>query len=95
MTKTKNTITNLRWDGDTLMANEFGEWFELCDVVWSEDDQLKEENKRIIAAAPLLLDALENMTIAVGMGWDMDGVTQASRAAAIAARGDVTQEGGE
>jgi len=46
-----------------------------------------EANARLIAAAPDLLDALENLTIAVGMGWDLEGVCEVARAAIAKATG--------
>lgn len=39
-----------------------------------EDDY--EANARLIAAAPELLDSLENIIIALGMGWDLDGICE-------------------
>ena len=45
-------------------------------------ERLAEARKRQIAdAAPELLDALENLLIAVGMGWDLEGVVTAARTA--------------
>jgi len=38
-------------------------------------------NARLIAAAPDLLDALENLIIGIGMGWDLDGLIEAGNAA--------------
>lgn len=44
-------------------------------------------NARLIAAAPDLLNALENLTIAIGMGWDLDGVVDQAAAAIAKATG--------
>jgi hypothetical protein len=49
--------------------------------------QKRKANARLIAAAPELLDALENLVIAIGMGWDLDGVIAVSEAAITKARG--------
>ena len=46
-----------------------------------------EANARLIAAAPELLDALENLTIGIAMGWDLDGILQNARAAIAKAEG--------
>lgn len=45
-------------------------------------------NAHLIAAAPDLLDALENLVIGIGMGWDLDGIIEASNAAIAKARGE-------
>lgn len=47
-----------------------------------------EDNARLIAAAPELLDRLENLVIGIGMGWDLDGLIDASRAAIAKAKGE-------
>lgn len=52
------------------------------------DSHPTQANARLIAAAPDLLEALENLTIAIGMGWDLDGVLEVSRAAIAKAKGD-------
>lgn len=39
-------------------------------------------------AYPELLEALENLLIAIGMGWDLDGVVDVSRAAIAKAKGE-------
>lgn len=44
-------------------------------------------NAHLMAAAPDLLDALENLGIAVGMGWDTDGVMEKAIAAIAKATG--------
>ena len=54
--------------------------------LWGDEDE-KNANAHLIAAAPDLLDALENLTIAVAMGWDLDGVLDVSRAAIARATG--------
>ena len=45
-------------------------------------------NARIIAAAPCMLDALENLTIGIAMGWDLDGILENARAIIAKATGD-------
>ena len=44
-----------------------------------------EANARLIAAAPDLLHALENLMIAVGMGWDLEGVILQAQTALVKA----------
>lgn len=41
----------------------------------------KEADIALICAAPDLLDALENLVIAIGMGWDLEGVIGVSKSA--------------
>src|SRR4051794_40977194 len=45
----------------------------------SEEDSLA--NFKLGKAAPKLLDALENLVIGIGMGWDVDGMVEVARAA--------------
>lgn len=45
-------------------------------------------NARLIAAAPELLEALDNLIIAIGMGWDLGGVIQKANDAIAKATGD-------
>jgi hypothetical protein len=54
---TNSLCKNFHWIGDTLMAEEFGEAVELCNVEWSSLDEFEAEHKRLIAAAPDLLEA--------------------------------------
>lgn len=49
-------------------------------------------NARLIAAAPDLLGALENLAIAVSMGWDTDGVMEVARDAIAKAKGETRDE---
>lgn len=44
-------------------------------------------NARLVAAAPDLLEALENVLIALSMGWDLDGVVEKSMDAIAKAKG--------
>lgn len=44
-------------------------------------------NARVIAAAPELLEALDNLVIGIGMGWDLEGMIDVARAAIAKARG--------
>lgn len=69
-------------DGDIVPAND-----ESDPIVTLYLDT-SDANARLIAAAPDLLDALENLTIAIGMGWDLDGVVEVSRAAIARAKGE-------
>ena len=46
-------------------------------------------NARLIAAAPKLLAALENIVIGIGMGWDLEGMVGAANAAIAAATDDL------
>ena len=48
----------------------------------------QEANARLIAAAPDMLDALENLTIGIAMGWDLDGILENARAAIAKATGE-------
>lgn len=41
----------------------------------------------LIAAAPELLDALENLCIGIGMGWELDGMIEVAQAAINKAEG--------
>ena len=59
MTQKHIICTDFHWIGETLMAKEFGESIELCNVDWSGLDEYEVEHKRLIAAAPELLRALE------------------------------------
>lgn len=45
-----------------------------------------EANARLIAAALELLEALDNLAIAIGMGWDLHGVLNVARTAIAKAR---------
>ena len=63
---TNSVCTDFHWIGETLMAKEFGEVVELCNVDWSGLDEFEAEHKSLIASAPELkeqrdelLDALE------------------------------------
>ena len=38
-------------------------------------------NANLIASAPELLDALENLVIGIGMGWDLEGMTAVAQSA--------------
>ena len=42
-------------------------------------------DKQVRDAAPALFDALENLVIGIGMGWDLDGLVDTARAALAAA----------
>ena len=58
---TQTQCTDFHWIGETLMAKEFGEVFELCQVDWSGLDEYEAEHKRLIAAAPdMCADHKEN-----------------------------------
>jgi hypothetical protein len=65
---TNSLCKNFHWIGDTLMAEEFGEAVELCNVEWSSLDEFEAEHKRLIAAAPELLEALERMVADMPFG---------------------------
>ena len=55
-----DTVTKeWHWIGNTLMASEFGEAVELCNVDWSDLDEFEAEHKSLISAAPDLYDALQ------------------------------------
>jgi len=41
----------------------------------------------MVVAAPALLDALENLVIGIGMGWDLDGMIEQAQAAIAKAEG--------
>jgi len=65
---TNSVCTDFHWIGETLMAKEFGEVVELCNVDWSGLDEFEAEHKSLIASAPELkeqrdelLEALEAM----------------------------------
>lgn len=45
-------------------------------------------NAHLIAAAPELYEAAENLVIAIGMGWELDGVVDVMNAALAKARGE-------
>lgn len=61
MTQKHTPCIDFHWIGETLMAKEFGEVIELCNVDWSGLDEYEAEHKHLIAAAPDLLEALENL----------------------------------
>lgn len=65
--------------------------WQIGDVCASEPtvkpSALQEANAKIFAAAPELADALENLIIAIGMGWDLEGVVQVAQEAIAKARG--------
>jgi hypothetical protein len=48
---------------------------------------VKAADAYLIAAAPDMAEALENLIIAIGMGWDLDGVIEVAQAALAKARG--------
>lgn len=48
----------------------------------------QQANARLMAAAPQLLGALENLFIHVGMGWELDDVLKDAEAALKAARAE-------
>jgi hypothetical protein len=50
----------------------------------------QEANARLIAAAPDMLDALENLTIGIDMGWELDGILENARVAIAKATGETT-----
>lgn len=66
---------------------EFIEYIERSRWMNEIADPEQEANARLIAAAPELLDRLENLIIAIDMGWDLDGVIDAARAAVARAKG--------
>jgi len=45
-------------------------------------------NASLIAAAPELLDRLENLVIAIGMGWDLEAMVGCAKSAIAKARGE-------
>lgn len=45
----KANTDGFHWIGETLMAKEFGEVIELCNVDWSGLDEFESEHKRRIA----------------------------------------------
>jgi hypothetical protein len=45
-------------------------------------------NANLIAAAPELYEAAENLIIAIGMGWDLDGVVDVAKSAIAKTRGE-------
>ena len=51
-------------------------------------DNRQEANARLIAAAPDLYEALENVIIAVGMNWDLEGEIDITQTALAKARGE-------
>ena len=61
--------------GAEMEPDPRGEWVRYSDyaALSAERDALKAE----LAEA---VDALENITIAIGMGWDLDGVVDVARA---------------
>lgn len=77
-------------DGDDRIIAGIGKSCGARSSVYSPIPAHKPEgiaNGHLIAAAPELLDALENLTIAIGMGWDLDGVVGAARAVIAKAEG--------
>ena len=64
--------------GDRLSMNNLLPWLKqnrrLRNEAAEEIERLRAENER-------LRGALDNLTIAVGMGWDLDGVLENARAA--------------
>ena len=65
---TKLPTNDFHWIGETLMAKEFGEVIELCNVDWSGVDEFEAEHKSLIAAAPDLYEALVRMVNMVDFG---------------------------
>ena len=49
---------------------------------------MAQDDARAVANLPKLLDATENLIIAIGMGWDRDGVIQAACEAVAKVRGE-------
>ena len=93
-------MTECKWTpGPWTWENESGEWPDDAligrdgDAVlwWDFDIGFSfghPNNTHLIAAAPDLYDTMENLIIAIGMGWDLDGVIDADRAALAKARGE-------
>lgn len=78
------------WEARTFMVvGPGGRKICHCGLGYAPPSQshISEANARLIAAAPVLHDAMENLLIAIGMGWDLDGVVEQARAALAAAEG--------
>ena len=64
-----------------FFANNAG-GFSVCDC------PSPEALAKLLAAAPNLYDALENIVIGIGMGWDLEGLVDVANAALRDARGE-------
>lgn len=72
--------------------DQFGGVTEIAEV-WGtvadkEETSESRANARLIAAAPDLYHALDNLLIAIGIGWDLDGVIDVSKDALAKANGE-------
>lgn len=82
-----------KYEGDAILAsNKPVKWVvrrsEDTDTGYDVVDIPNEADALLIAAAPELLDALENLVIGLSMGWDLEGLIQAANSAIAKAHGD-------
>lgn len=67
-------------DSGSIMCDEtYYPWVPENDADW-----------HLISAAPEMYQALENLLIAIGMGWDLDGVVDVAKSALAKAEGGVS-----
>lgn len=86
----KANTDGFHWIGETLMAKEFGEVIELCNVDWSGIDEFEAEHKRRIARladVEAALLAAEELADAVDE-WGAKGRTEVTAAALNTALGN-------
>lgn len=65
---------------DTVVIDATGAEVAAISGDYNQPDEwpTMEANARLIAAAPDLLDTLENLIIGIGMGWDLEGLIAAA-----------------
>lgn len=95
MTKVQHTPGPWNWGegvGEQPVGALYGATGLICDFgdatpyYPAEGTPPNEADKALIEAAPDLLNALENLAIAVAMDWELDGVLEVSSAAIAKAR---------